>query len=224
MSEGSVVKAVILNADAGNAQVVECYFNPKEYTIAKSNSWEPVAVKGSNVPGMDFGGGKPATLTMKLFFDTYAEKGVKAEDVRKKYTDNIWKLMMVDPKLKNQKTKKSRPPKVRFQWGKTWGFHAVILSVSQQFTLFLSDGTPVRATLDVTFQQVTDELFYPAQNPTSGGDGGEGTRTVCEGDTLMSIAYAEYGNTASWRRIADANNLPDLRRLPVGRVLVIPNG
>jgi nucleoid-associated protein YgaU len=224
MSDGSVVKAAILNVDDGGSTAVECYFNPKEYTFAKQNSWTRVSVKANNVAPAEFGGGQPATLTMKLLFDTYAEKGVNAEDVRKKYTDRILALMKVNDKLKNPKNKKSRPPTVRFQWGSTWSFHAVITSVSQQFTLFLPNGRPVRATMDVTFQQVKDELLYPAQNPTSGGDGGGRTRTVREGDTLMNLAYAEYGDTASWRLIADANKLTQLRRLTPGMVLVIPNG
>jgi nucleoid-associated protein YgaU len=216
-------KARILNVDAKD-KGVECYFNPKDYTIAKTNSWTRVSVKGSNVAAAEFGGGQPATLTMKLFFDTYAKMGVQADDVREKYTDYVWKLMMVNKELKNPKNKKSRPPQVRFQWGQSWGFLAVITSISQQFTLFLPDGKPVRATLDVTFQQIKDELFYPPQNPTSGGDGGGRLRKVYEGDTLMGIAYDEYGDTGSWRRIADANKLTQLRRLPPGMVLVIPNG
>jgi nucleoid-associated protein YgaU len=48
--------------------------------------------------------------------------------------------------------------------------------------------------------------------------------TVAEGDTLGWIAFKSYGDTASWRRIADANRLRDVRRLTPGAVLVIPNG
>ena len=80
-------------------------------------------------------GGNPATLTMQLFFDTYDTKE-QAKDVRKEYTDAIWELMMIDPTLKDKKSKKGRPPKVHFQWGKTWSFDAVITSLKQNFTLF----------------------------------------------------------------------------------------
>jgi nucleoid-associated protein YgaU len=172
------------------------------------------------MPQLEFGGGQPATLQMQLFFDTYAA----GEDVRKKYTDAIWQLMMVDPKLKDGKTKKSRPPKVRFQWGSAWTFDAVITSITQKFTLFNSHGTPVRATLDITFQQIKDESLFPKQNPTSGGVGGERVWIVNEGDTLAWIAYKEYGDSSQWRRIADANRLTQVRRLTPGTVLEIPNG
>lgn len=222
MTTSSLVKAVILNVDSGER--VECLFNPKEYTFAKANNWESKKVTGGNVPQLTFSGGQPATLQMELFFDTYAEAtNGQAEDVRKEYTDKIWSLMMVDEKLKDKKNKKGRPPKVRFQWGSAWSFNAVIASISQKFTLFLPDGTPVRATLTVSFQQVKDEAALAPQNPTSGGVGGDRAWLVADGDTLAWIAYKEYGDTSRWRLIADANRLASVRQLEPGTMLVIPN-
>jgi nucleoid-associated protein YgaU len=222
MATSGLVKAVIMNVDAGDR--VECLFNPKEYTFAKKNTWEKKKVTGANVPQLTFSGGQPATLQMDLFFDTYAQStDGQAKDVRKEYTDKIWKLMMVDDKLKDQKNKKGRPPTVRFQWGSAWSFNAVISSIQQKFTLFLSDGTPVRATLTVAFEQVKDEAQLAPQNPTSGGIGGERFWTVVEGDTLTWIAYKEYGDATRWRAIADANHLESVRQLRPGTTLVIPN-
>jgi nucleoid-associated protein YgaU len=214
----SLSHAKIINLDGGGT-AVECLFNPKEYSFSKHNTWTAGQTKGHNMPQIEFGGGQPATLQMQLFFDTYAA----GKDVRKKYTDAIWKLMMVDPSLKDPKNKKSRPPKVRFQWGAAWSFDAVITSITQKFTLFLPDGTPVRATLDVTFQQIKDEALLPKQNPTSGGVGGERVWVVNEGDTLAWIAFKTYGDSTAWRRIADANRLTQVRRLVPGTALEIPN-
>jgi len=218
MDGASLAHAKIINLDGGGSPI-ECMFNPKEYSFSKRNQWTLGKSKGSNMPQLEFGGGQPATLQMQLFFDTYAG----GKDVRKEYTDSIWQLMMVDQALKDPKNKKGRPPKVRFQWGSAWSFDAVITSVNQKFTLFLSDGTPVRATLDVTFQQIKDAALFPPQNPTSGGVGGERVWIVNAGDTLAWIAYREYGDSNQWRRIADANRLTQVRRLVPGTVLEIPN-
>lgn len=215
---GSPVKAALVNIDSGGSPI-PCMFNPNEYAFQKQNNWSLGQTKGSNVPRVEFGGGQPATLQLQLFFDTYASK----RDVRKEYTDAIWELTMVDPSLKDKKNKKGRPPKVRFQWGKAWSFEAVITSISQRFTLFLEDGTPVRATLDVSFQQIKDETFFPRQNPTSGGVSGNRLWTVREGDTLAWISHKEYGDATLWRLIADANQLTRVRRLKPGTVLEIPN-
>ena len=218
MDGTSLAHAKIINLDGGGSPI-ECMFNPKEYSFSKRNQWTAGKSKGSNMPQLEFGGGQPATLQMQLFFDTYAA----GKDVRKEFTDSIWQLMMVDQKLKDPKNKKGRPPKVRFQWGSAWSFDAVITSVTQKFTLFLSDGTPVRAALDVTFQQIKDAALFPPQNPTSAGAGGERVWVVNEGDTLAWIAYKEYGDSNQWRRIADANRLTQVRRLVPGTALEIPN-
>ena len=211
------VKATLVDIDTNSR--VECMFNPKEYTFSKKNQWKFGRRSGANMPKLEFSSGDPATMTMQLLFDTYATR----KDVREEYTDKIWEMMLVNPSLKDNKSKKARPPKVHFQWGKTWSFDAVITSINQKFTLFDSDGTPLRAVLDVTFQQIKDEKLFPPQNPTSGGTGGERVWVVSEGDTLGWIAYKEYGNTAHWRVIADANRLKNVRRLEPGRALAIPN-
>jgi hypothetical protein len=218
MDGGSVAKAEIINLDKPGPPI-KCLFNPKEYTFAKQNTWTKKNNSGSNVPPLEFGSGQPATLKLQLLFDTYADK----KDVRKEYTDAIWNLMMVDSSLKDPKSQKARPPKVKFQWGSSWSFEAVITNISQTFTLFLPNGTPVRATLDVTFQQLKDEKLFPRQNPSSGGTGGERAWTVKEGDTLGWIAYREYGNPNQWRLIAEANGLSSVRDPAPGTVLRIPN-
>jgi len=218
VSNTSLAKALIINLDKGG-QRITCLFNPTEYTFSKQNSWVQGNTSGRDMPSLEFSNGQPATLQLQLFFDTYAERA----DVRDAYTDAIWELMAVDTDLKDPKTQKSRPPMVSFQWGKSWSFDAVITNISQKFTLFLDDGTPVRATLDVNFQQVKDTRQLRPQNPTSGGVGGERVWTVGAGDTLAWIAYKEYGDSTRWRPIAAANRLLNVRRLTPGMRLVIPN-
>jgi nucleoid-associated protein YgaU len=217
-------KALIMNLDSGER--FECYFNPKEYTVAKNNSWNSAAVATNDIPQMVFAGGQSATMQMSLLFDTYAQSvaGGMARDVRKAYTEAIWQMMRVDERLKDERNNRGRPPFVRFVWGATWSFNAVITSINQQFTLFSSDGTPVRAVLNVAFQQVEDDRLLPKQNPTSGGVVGLRQWTVHDGDTLALIAFREYGDATRWRPIADANRLVRVRRLTPGAVLVIPHG
>jgi nucleoid-associated protein YgaU len=157
-------------------------------------------------------------LKVQLFFDTY-ESG---EDVRKKYTNAIWQLAMVNKDKQDPKTKKSQPPKCEFRWGSMWSFKAVLADVTQKFTLFLPDGTPVRATLDVTFRQTEDEGLFPKQNPTSGGMPGHRTRIVKAGETLDWIASQEYGEAKHWRYIAEVNRIDNPFQMKPGTVLQLP--
>ena len=201
---------------------IDVLFNPKEYTIARSVKWEAGKNSGKNIPQMKFTNGEPASMQLELFFDTYEQTG-EARDVRK-HTKKVWELMMVDSELlQDKKSKVGRPSKILFQWGKGEKFKAVVQSVSQKFTMFLSDGTPVRATLTVGLLQLEDPTDQKPTNPTSAGDGGERIWTVQQGETLGLIAHRALGDTKAWRSIAAMNRLEDVRKLSVGTVLVIPN-
>lgn len=217
-----LVKATIVDI-ADNQNSVECQFNPGEYTLSKTNQWTNKAKKGANVGKTDFGGGQPAELKLQLFFDTtnhpynFENNQLKHKDVRE-LTDKIWNMMMVASATTNPKSKKGEPPQVRFQWGKGQFFTAVIKTISQKFTMFLGDGTPVRATLDVTFQQYKDEKVFDPQNPTSRSEARK-IWVVVEGQTLDWIAYQEYGDPAMWRHIAETNNLDNPKVLRSGQIL-----
>lgn len=216
MLSGELVKATITNLDTN--QAVECMFNPNEYSFTKSNRWSISQTRGANVPKLEFSGGEPTDLSLELFFDTY-ETG---QDVRRTYTNAIWKMAMVNQEKKDPRTLKSQPPKVEFRWGTMWSFKAVIASISQKFTLFLSDGTPVRCTMNITFRQVEDEGLYPRQNPISGGAAGHRTHVFRAGEMLDYIAAQEYGEARHWRYIAEVNNIDDPLSIAPGTVLRLP--
>ena len=61
---------------------------------------------------------------------------------------------MQDP---NGAEDKKRPPKVGVRWGvgKLPEFQGVIESVATKYTMFLPDGTPVRATCRVTIREAS---------------------------------------------------------------------
>lgn len=225
MPGSTLTTASIVDIDHG--AIVKCMFNPNDYAFSKHNNWTPGNSKGFNLAQYEFGSGQPTVLQMELFFDTYSnvKSGSNAtpKDVRKEYTNKIWKMVKVDPALASLSNSQGRPPIVSFQWGSTWLFKSVITDISERFTLFMPDGMPVRSTLNVTFQQIEDEDFFPGTNPTSGGEGGERIWRVKAGDTLSWIAYAMYGDTSLWRLIASANKLSRVRTLTPGLQLEIPN-
>ena len=219
-------KATITRLNKANQEVekVEVLFNPKELSFSKTNNWKQDDGPKSNVPATEFTSGGATTLKLQLYFDTYkSAKNGKCDDVIKKYTSKLSAMMEVDPNWVDTKSKKGRPPTVRFSWGSIVGFDAVITSINQRLTLFQPDGTPVRAILEVSFSEVKDKKEQKKTNPTSGGVGGERYWTVREGDTLPWIAFSEYNDPTDWRRIADANQLIQVRRLRPGMRLMIPS-
>ena len=99
------------------------------------------------------------------------------------YTSQIAALQQVNTEL-------HRPPLCRVWWGQIRLIEGPLTGLTQKFTRFLPDGTPVRAQLSLTFTDasMTDngELFSNDVHKT---------HTVKLGDTIQAIAAAEYGDT-----------------------------
>jgi len=118
-------------------------FNPKEIGIDKSVPWEKHRASEGDSPTLEFTGAEPKTLNVELLFDLF-ETGGNVHDV---FVQKLEQLALVN-------ADKKRPPMVLVVWGGNFpAFTGVIESVSVKYTLFLPDGTPVRATMNVSFKQ-----------------------------------------------------------------------
>jgi len=203
---------------------LEFQFNPAELKITKTATWKAPekSVAQKNSQDLDFGGGQPATFSLKFTFDTTQDSDEK--DVRK-YTQELLKLTMLGAESSGsgwQGTRRLLPPLVQFRWGKLILFLAIVESVTVTYTLFLPDGTPVRAKADVSFKQLdASDDGQEGQNPTTRTESRK-TRIVRAGDRLDLIAYEEYGHSSHWRHLAEANNLLDPRALQPGQILSLP--
>jgi len=220
-TRGNLVAARIYEVDEtgkekGGGVSVDCMFNPFEYTVSKQNQYGENPKNNGDVPQVEFKKAGPQTLKLSLMFDTY-EQG---EDVSLS-TNTLWKLMEAKTRQEGNKNKKVPPPSVSFEWG-VFRFVAVITDMTQKFTLFKQDGTPVRAKVDVTFTQHVDTEDYPGQNPTSGGGPINRIRQVLAGDRLDNIAYEMYGDATKWRIIAERNHIQNPLLLRAGQQLTIP--
>lgn len=199
-------KAAIKRYIPKGGETIDVLFNPTEYRLAQSNQFAEVAIPGLAAPLLQFGRGNARTLSMQLFFDTY-EQG---DDVRD-HTEKIIKLLAI-----NEET--HAPPVCQFTWGDLT-FIGVLERADQRFTLFLSDGTPARATVDVTFKEFWDEKKQGGRLQSA-----EFVKhhVVQRGDTLSGIAGQKYDDSAMWRVIAETNDIDDPLDLLPGTVLVIP--
>ncbi len=183
-------------------------FNPNQYSVDKANQIAEVGVPGLEAPILQYVHGNTRTLNMELFFDTFEEQ----QDVSA-HTNRVYGLLRIDPST-------HAPPICRIVWG-SFQFRGVLDHVSGRFTLFLADGTPVRATLTVTFKEYIDVAVMVRQQPTQSSDHYK-SRMVKSGDRIDSIAGEDYGDANKWRAIAEANRLDDPRHLRPGQTLVVP--
>jgi nucleoid-associated protein YgaU len=216
----TLAKAKIYEVDkAGNPKgslKVDCMFNPFEYSVSKSNSFTENSKNDADTPQAEFSKSGAQTLKLNLFFDSF-ETGA---DISKE-TRVLWQFMMTKTQTGSQQGKKKEPPQVAFEWG-VFKFVSYITAMTQQFTLFKDNGTPVRAKVDITFTQYTDVDDYQGQNPTSGGGPVEQVRRVVAGDRLDTIAAEIYQDAGKWRLIAAHNRIVDPLALRPGQVLSIP--
>jgi hypothetical protein len=210
----------------GTHHPIHCWFNPKEYTIQKQNQWKVDPVVGTALPTAQFGGGQPRKLSLDLLFDSTDSQSLDVTDV----TQQLFKAMEVQASLGSGTGKNSgRPPMITFIWGKTVSFKAVADSLSVQYTLFRSDGTPVRAQAKISLIQADKAMDKSSQkgsakpqNPTTRARPGIGSHTVQDGDSIQSIAYLHYRDPTRWRAIATENGIDDPLHLKRGTVLSIP--
>jgi hypothetical protein len=217
-----VTKGRLKGSEAGK---VEFMFNPTQYSISKTNSWNREPYKGGNVPHWEFGGGEPRAMEIELFFDSYLPReGVATDDVRK-LTNRLFTFMMIDTSLKDANSQMGSPPPCVLIWGQDTRhqFNCYILSCAVTYTMFDTEsGMPIRATARLSLKEVTDPEHLQPTNPTSRGEPGRRLYTVQEGDRLDLIAYREYGDPGAWRHIAVTNRLFDPLDLRPGMVLAIP--
>jgi nucleoid-associated protein YgaU len=194
---------------------LEFQFNPKEVTISKAAKWERKPSKGGNTAGPpDFMGADPCKLTVEMFFDaTSTQDGAVVEAVEKLFACCI-------PTEQSRVKKKSAPPLVVLHWGKVSSFASFVTSVSAKYTLFSADGMPIRAVCSVAMEEMPGEPF--AQNPTSGSYDVRRVHRLVAGETLASVAYAEYGDPTQWRPLAAYNGIDDPLRLQAGSTLMLP--
>jgi nucleoid-associated protein YgaU len=205
-------------------------FNPTEFTLTKNAQIAEIAIPGLDSPILQFVRGQTETLSLDLFFDSTDQgTGADAHSVTE-VTDKFYELVKID-------SHKHAPPILILSWGGSffpgnrfnpqlsnqhrYGFKCIVDSVRQRFTFFSPEGKPLRATLTVSLREYKT-LADQVRELNLGSADQSKSHVVTQGDTLARIAWDAYGDSAEWRRIANANNLVDPLDIRPGAVLQIP--
>jgi nucleoid-associated protein YgaU len=212
------------------SQKIPVQYNPTEFTLDKGTQTAEITIPGLDSPLLQFVRGLNEKLTLDLFFDTTEDgMGAKATSVTT-LTDTIYQLVKIE-------SQRHAPPICTFHWSKHFpgsdisapslanqkrnAFPCIVESVRQKFTLFSSEGVPLRATLTVTLREYKTlndqlhELNLLSPDHTQ-------SHIVQHGETLSGLAGHYYQQPSEWRSIAEANDIEDPRRLMVGSFLTVP--
>lgn len=142
-----LVKAKLKGQDG--AESIEFMFNPSEITLSRSMNIEqsPGARTDSGQNKTSFKHPNPYEMKVgNLIFDTY-ESG-------KSVLEHLEKLSKAVEFSEQGKAKNKRPPTYIFMWGEHKYLRVFVRNFSCRLSLFLPDGTPVRASVDLTLEQV----------------------------------------------------------------------
>ncbi len=208
------LEKAVLEVEGGND--ISCQFNPVDLNVSNTVRYSDKVIPGGRGTISQFVSGESPTFTVSLMFDTYfppslddpTEDGMDVTIL----TDEVVKLTQVDGDL-------HRPPIVTFVWG-SMSFQGIVTEVKQKFSMFLSSGIPVRATLDLTFRSVSEEGLKRGSPPQSPDR--TKYRVLKEGEYLWNYASAEYGSPDMWRVIAKENGIMDPLDVEIGQMLRIP--
>ena len=202
----------------GTLEAFEFMFNPAKIKWTNAIRWTRRPDQATHSAGKTYGGSEGRKLVLNdIWFDTFESR----ENVRTKYIDKLERFSMP------HKEGDHAPPNLRFEWGKFTGKANantlpifVLEALDVEYTMFLADGTPVRAKVTISLREATPPTEQ--QQPANKSPDHAKLVTVRRGDTLQAIAYKEYDTPAEWRRIAEANNIDDPMRLEPGAKLLVP--
>ena len=210
---------------------LEVQYNPTEFTFNKAAQIADINIPGLDMPILQFVRGQTETLSLELFFDTTDHGTAENSRPVTEKTDKFYQLIKIDRST-------HAPPICRFVWGRghfagsklqgdwasqnrTNGFQCIVESVRQKFSLFSTEGTPLRATLSInlreykTLNEQIEQIRYESPDHTH-------SHVIERGDTLTSIAAKTYGDATQWRAIANHNQITDPLELQLGMILEIP--
>jgi hypothetical protein len=151
-------KVVIRSLESGDA--VQVQFNPTEIAIRKPVPWKPSKAQQGKPQTAVFDHVDPARLLATLHFDA------GSSDVSSLIAP-LQQFAQPDPATR-------RPPLLQFEWGDVFPtFRGVIEQLDVKYTLFLADGTPTRATVDLVLREAAR---------VKGKQGGTAEVSACDTD------------------------------------------
>lgn len=188
-----------------SAKDIKFMFNPTEMSFTRSSSWDyDRGARGHGLlPKANFSGIHPYSLSLnKLVFDTYENKG------RSSTGENLIDIIEnIKKGVSAPDGENKRPPIYILSWGGMEYFYCVMTRLSYTFTMFLADGTPVRALVDIDLREV-DPTNLPGgriTNLAASRQGGRSPLNKSNPSTSGSRSVRNKNNTAALESLLKNN-------------------
>lgn len=113
-----------------------------------------------------------------------------------------------------------KPNYMMLVWG-TFVMTGTLESADVNYTMFASDGRPLRAKMNIVVKEHIDNSLVGKILNLLSPDLSKSI-TVKEGDTLPLLCFKEYGDASLYTKVAEVNKLKNYRKLKQGMELLFP--
>ncbi|MEX6627290.1 CIS tube protein [Tenacibaculum salmonis] len=203
-------------SETGDSCTVQ--INPASYShehTIEYNKFQPVGSPGTSVW---YKGTPPEKVSFDIYFD--ATGAVSSTSLLATQTPVSDQVDTFKTTCFTYNGSIHEPNYLIISWG-TLVFKCKLTSLNISYTLFQSDGTPLRAKLSVAFDGAVsaDDIAAEADNQSP-----DLTHFIemKEGDTLPLICYKIYGDSSYYIDVAKFNNILNFRNIIPGTKLYLP--
>jgi len=152
----SLVKAKLVSTDGGGT--IEFMFNPTQLAFRQriNLTKNSGARTGRGLPKVNFAYPDPCTLSIHdLMLDSYEEGSGKS------ILPNLQQFEKAVNFAESGEGKEKRPPTYVFTWGSHQFIRCFVVEFTYTLTMFLPDGTPVRAKVDLELEEIDESTSQP---------------------------------------------------------------
>lgn len=186
-------------------------FNPESFTIQSSIKHYPEQAAGSNAKEQQQNVETAREFTFEFLIDGTGASGEKRE------VQAEIKLFQSTVEYKGELHRNSF---LLLVWG-TFIVTTVLKKLEIKYTMFRSNGTPLRAVLNTTFVEHTvkelEFLKKALQSPDLST-----SRMIDSGDKLPLMCHKIYDDSRHYLEVARANRITNFRNIPTGITLDFP--
>ena len=188
-------------------------FNPAKYNLKYEIEYDKKGAAGSSPPAPKFSNMKQQELSLEFFLDCTGVENEEGVFVDQKVED----FLKLCYKFEGSKHKNNY---LRIVWSYLV-FDSVLKDADVAFTLFRSDGRPLRAKITAKFLGFVNDtkrvLADKAQSPDI-----THYRVVQDKEKLPLLAQRIYEGNQYYLDVAKANGLVNFRKLKTGQQLYFP--
>lgn len=196
----------------GDKETFTVMFNPNTYSQKYEVEFEERQGAGDSASPQVFGKIKPQEYSFEFVFDGTGT-AVEKVDVH----ETIETFLAITGKYEGDS---HRTKYLIIHWGKLLA--ACVLKTAEiTYTLFASDGSPLRAKVKADFAENVEDTKRIAEERKNSPDLTH-VRVVKEGEHLSLLCQQMYGNPDYYLQIAAFNELNNFRNLETGQTLLFP--